>query len=274
MSTSMSLDTLARLAQGKTFLDLKDKVVLITGAGSGIGLATALAFAANGAQVALLDINAANLEAARGQILEVAPQAVASTWLAGVNDEAAVQAVIDGIVGRHGRLDVLINNAGISMNMPTLELSGENWRKAMDINVNGVFYCAQAAGRRMLEQGSGTILNLSSMYGVVAAPNRAAYCTSKAAVAMLTKVLAIEWAASGLRVNAIAPGYIKTALVEELCKAGRMDLEALSKRTPMGRIGEPHEIAALALFLASDQSSFINGQVIVADGGWSSYSYI
>lgn len=274
MSTSMSLDTLARLAQGKTFLDLKDKVVLITGAGSGIGLATALAFAANGAQVALLDINAANLEAARGQILEVAPQAVASTWLAGVNDEAAVQAVIDGIVGRHGRLDVLINNAGISMNMPTLELSGENWRKAMDINVNGVFYCAQAAGRRMLEQGSGTILNLSSMYGVVAAPNRAAYCTSKAAVAMLTKVLAIEWAASGLRVNAIAPGYIKTALVEELCKAGRMDLEALSKRTPMGRIGEPQEIAALALFLASDQSSFINGQVIVADGGWSSYSYI
>ena len=274
MSTSMSLDTLARLAQGKTFLDLKDKVVLITGAGSGIGLATALAFAANGAQVALLDINAANLEAARGQILEVAPQAVASTWLAGVNDEAAVQAAIDGIVGRHGQLDVLINNAGISMNMPTLELSGENWRKAMDINVNGVFYCAQAAGRRMLEQGSGTILNLSSMYGVVAAPNRAAYCTSKAAVAMLTKVLAIEWAASGLRVNAIAPGYIKTALVEELCKAGRMDLEALSKRTPMGRIGEPHEIAALALFLASDQSSFINGQVIVADGGWSSYSYI
>jgi NAD(P)-dependent dehydrogenase (short-subunit alcohol dehydrogenase family) len=126
----------------------------------------------------------------------------------------------------------------------------------------------------MLTQGSGVILNTASMYGTVAAPERAAYCASKAAVVMLTKVLAIEWAAKGLRVNALAPGYVRTALVEELVRTGRMDLDALTRRTPARRLGEPHEIATLALFLASEHADFINGQAIVADGGWSAYSYV
>jgi NAD(P)-dependent dehydrogenase (short-subunit alcohol dehydrogenase family) len=175
---------------------------------------------------------------------------------------------------RFGRIDVLLNNAGISMNRPTIDLSAADWRRAIDINLNGVFYCAQSAARRMLQQGAGVILNTASMYGVVAAPERAAYCASKAAVVMLTKVMAVEWARAGLRVNALAPGYIHTALVDQLTQAGRMDLDALIRRTPAGRLGQPHEIATLALFLASDGASFINGQAIVADGGWSSYSYI
>jgi NAD(P)-dependent dehydrogenase (short-subunit alcohol dehydrogenase family) len=270
----MSVEVLAHLAQGKSFLDLADKVVFITGAGSGIGLAMAQAFAANGARLALLDVNAKSLDEARRALLSSFPDAAIQLHVAAVTDQQAVEAAVEQAMAAFGCVDVLLNNAGISMNQPTLELSGADWRKAMDVNVNGVFYCGQAVARRMVKQGRGVILNVSSMYGVVAAPERAAYCTSKAAVAMLTKVMAIEWAGQGVRVNAIAPGYVKTALVDELVEAGRMDVDRLIGRTPLGRLGEPHEIAALALFLASDHASFINGHVIVADGGWSAYSYI
>ncbi|MNN10665.1 2-dehydro-3-deoxy-D-gluconate 5-dehydrogenase [compost metagenome] len=175
---------------------------------------------------------------------------------------------------RFGRIDVLLNNAGIAMNRPTLELSADDWRRAIDINLNGVFYCAQAAGRRMVAQGGGVILNTASMYGLSAAPERAAYCGSKAAVVMLTKVLAIEWAKSNVRVNAIAPGYVQTALVDQLVRDGRMDLDALTARTPAGRLAQPEEIAGVALFLAADAAAFINGQTLVADGGWTAYGYI
>ncbi|NYT84711.1 SDR family NAD(P)-dependent oxidoreductase [Pollutimonas harenae] len=272
--TTIAADMLARLAQGKTFQDLAGKVVFITGAGNGIGLAMARAFAACDARLALLDINGPALQAACTSLQAEFPGVQVQTCVAAVNDEAAVHGAVQAVHAAFGRLDILLNNAGISMNQPTLKLSGELWRKAMDVNVNGVFYCAQAVGRHMVEQGSGVILNVSSMYGTIAAPERAAYCTSKAAVAMLTKVLAIEWAGHGIRVNAIAPGYVKTALVEELVAEGRMDLDALTRRTPVGRLGEPHEIATLAVFLASEHAAFINGHVAVADGGWSAYSYI
>ncbi|MFT0548906.1 SDR family NAD(P)-dependent oxidoreductase [Allopusillimonas ginsengisoli] len=274
MTDTLSAEMLARLAQGKTFQDLVNKVVFITGAASGIGLAMARAFAACEARLALLDIDALSLERAVASLRAEFPEVQVHTWAAGVTDEAAVNQAFSAAHAVFGSIDVLLNNAGISMNAPTLSLTGEQWRKAMDVNVNGVFYCAQAAGRYMSEQGQGVILNMSSMYGAIAAPERAAYCTSKAAVAMLTKVLAIEWGKLGIRVNAIAPGYVRTALVDDLVKAGRMDLDALTRRTPTGRLGEPHEIATLALFLASEHASFINGHAVVADGGWSAYSYI
>lgn len=274
MTDTLSADMLARLANGKTFQDLANKVVFITGAGNGIGLAMARAFAACEARLALLDIDPLSLERAVASLRAEFPDVQVHTWTAGVTDETAVNEAFAAAHGVFGSIDVLLNNAGISMNTPTLSLTGEQWRKAMDVNVNGVFYCAQAAGRYMSEQGQGVILNMSSMYGMVAAPERAAYCTSKAAVAMLTKVLAIEWGKLGIRVNAIAPGYVRTALVDDLVKADRMDLDALTKRTPLGRLGQPHEIATLALFLASDHASFINGHAVVADGGWSAYSYI
>ncbi len=274
MTNPLSVDVLAHMAQGKCFLNLANEVVFITGAGSGIGLAMARAFAANGARLALLDINGPRLELARDELLSLFPQMALEIYIAPVNDERAVQAAVAAAEAAFGRIDILLNNAGISMNQPTLELSGADWRKAIDVNLNGVFYCAQAAARGMVERRRGIILNTSSMYGVVAAPERAAYCTSKAAVAMLTKVMAVEWGKLGIRVNAIAPGYIKTDLVDELVAAGRMDTDALIRRTPVGRLGEPQEIASLALFLASEHASFINGHVIVADGGWSAYSYI
>ena len=126
----------------------------------------------------------------------------------------------------------------------------------------------------MIRAGRGVILNISSAYGIVAAPNRVAYCATKAAVAMMSKVLAIEWAEKGLRVNALAPGYVETNLVMDLVKQGKIDLQALARRTPQGRIAIPEEIARVAVFLASNASSHITGQVIAVDGGWTAYGYV
>ena len=270
------IDAHALLAevQYKNFSDLAGKVVFITGAGSGIGRAMADAFAVNGARLALLDINAGLLEKAQAELQAAYPGTEVATCVASITDEVAVENAVADVQALFGRIDVLLNNAGISMNKPTLELAAADWRRAIDINLNGTFYCAQSVARRMVAQGSGVILNTASMYGTVAAPERAAYCSSKAAVVMLTKVLAEEWAPSGLRVNALAPGYVQTALTDELVRTGRMDYNALINRTPARRLGKTHEIATLALFLASDSAAYINGQAIVADGGWSAYSYI
>ncbi len=260
--------------QYKHFPDLKDKVVFITGAGSGIGRSMADAFAENGAKLVLLDINAEALSAAKKTLEAQFPGLETYTVTASITDDVAVEAGVESAYQHFGRIDILLNNAGISMNKPTLTLAAADWRRAIDINLNGVFYCAQSVARRMVKRGHGVILNTASMYGTVAAPERAAYCASKAAVVMLTKVFGIELGPQGLRVNALAPGYIQTPLVDELVRTGRMDLDALIKRTPSRRLGKAHEVATLALFLASDSASLINGQTIVADGGWSSYSYI
>ncbi|WP_291768461.1 SDR family NAD(P)-dependent oxidoreductase [Castellaniella sp.] len=269
-----SMAALVGMARGNGFAGLADKVVFITGAASGLGRAMAHAFAACQSRLVLFDMDAEGMERVRAE-LEAANPGVGIQCRQGlVNDEAAVDQVFAETEQAWGHVDVLLNNAGISMNCPTLELPGDQWRKAMDVNLNGVFYCARAAGRLMTARGRGVIVNTSSMYGVVAAPNRAAYCASKAAVAMLTKSLAVEWGPLGVRVNAIAPGYVRTALVDDLVARGRMDLDALSRRTPLGRLGTPEEIAALVLFLASDNAAFINGHVAVADGGWSAYGYI
>ncbi len=274
MQDQDAMQALVGMAQGKGFSDLADRVVFITGAASGLGRAMAHAFAASGARLVLFDMDAAGLVAVRGE-LESANSGLEVRCRQGrVNDEAAVDQAFDETHAAWGGVDVLLNNAGISTNCPTLELSGEQWRKAIDVNLNGVFYCARAAGRIMTARGRGVIINTASMYGVVAAPNRVAYCASKAAVAMLTKSLAVEWGPMGVRVNAIAPGYVRTALVDDLVARGRMDLDALTRRTPLRRLGTPQEIAALVLFLASDNAAFINGHVAVADGGWSAYGYI
>ena len=269
-----SKETLIRMARGAGFESLAGKVVFVTGGTSGIGLAMAHAFAASGAHLGLLGRNAGRLDATRQALEAACPGVQVLCFEGAVEDEAAVKRAIAQTHEKWGHLDVLLNNAGISMNCPTLELTGEQWRHAIDVDLNGAFYCAQAAGRIMVAQQSGVIINTTSMYGKVAAPNRAAYCASKAAVAMLTQSLAVEWGAQGVRVNAIAPGYVRTALVDELVASGRLDIDALQRRTPSGRLGTPEEIAALVLFLASDHAAFINGHVMVADGGWSAYGYI
>lgn len=273
-AATLHAQALSRSGQSRIFSDLSGKVVFITGAGSGIGRSMSELFALNGAKLALLDINPLALQETAQTVKAAYPDVEVQTYVASIADDVAVEQAVDQAHAHFGRIDVLLNNAGISANQPTVSLSAADWRRAIDINLNGVFYCAKSVGKRMLEQGSGVILNMASMYGVTAAPERAAYCASKAAVVMLTKVLAVEWAGSGVRVNALAPGYVQTALVEQLVASGRMDLDTLKKRTPAGRLAQPHEIATLALFLASDSASFITGQAIVVDGGWTAYGYI
>jgi NAD(P)-dependent dehydrogenase (short-subunit alcohol dehydrogenase family) len=264
----------AAFAASRHFPELAGKVVFLTGAGSGIGLSMARAFAAQGAHLALFDVDVEALAAARLELAAAHADIQVESIPGSVADERAVEAAIAHTERHFGRIDVLLNNAGVAMNKPTLDLSADDWRRAIDVNLNGAFYCSQAAARRMVTQGSGVILNMASMYGLTAAPQRAAYCGSKAAIVMLTKVLAIEWAKANVRVNAIAPGYVQTALVDQLVRDGRLDLDAVTARTPSGRLAQPEEIAAVALFLASDAASFINGQAIVVDGGWTAYGYL
>lgn len=269
-----SMAALVRMARGDGFDGLAGRVIFITGAGSGLGRAMAHAFGACRSRLVLFDMDVAAMESVRNELEAANPGLEVRCRQGLVNDESAVAQAFAETHEAWGGVDVLLNNAGISMNCPTLELTGDQWRKAIDVNLNGVFYCAREAGRLMTARGHGVIINTASMYGVVAAPDRAAYCASKAAVAMLTKSLAVEWGPLGVRVNAIAPGYVRTALVDDLVARGRMDVDVLSRRTPLGRLGTPEEIAALVLFLASDNAAFINGHVAVADGGWSAYGYI
>lgn len=260
------------MGQPGRYPELQGRRVLVTGAAAGIGRAMAEAFAAEGARLLLFDSDGARLAAAESGLAQAGAEVASLTG--SVTEERQVEALLAAAEARFGGVDVLLNNAGIAMNLPSEELSAADWRRALEVNLTGCFLCAQAAGRRMLTQGSGVILNIASMYGLVAAPERLAYCVSKAGVVMLTRALGIEWAGRGLRVNAIAPGYVRTALVEGLVERGRLDIPRLERRTPQGRLGSVEEVAEVALFLASERARFMVGQTVVLDGGWSAWGYV
>lgn len=263
----------APVFQHSRYAGIHDKVVVVTGGGSGIGLALVEGFARNGAHLLLIDINAPAMADARGQLQQAFPNARVECFQASVADEVAVEAAFAYAKACFGRIDVLLNNAGVSINKPSLEITPAEWRRAVEINFNSVFFCAQAAARHMIGQQSGVIINTSSMWGVSHSADRTAYCATKAAVVSMTKCLAVEWARHGIRMNAIGPGYTRTPLVEELQRSGRLDVEALRRRTPLQRLGEPGEMAELALFLASTSATFITGQIYVSDGGWTANGF-
>ena len=246
--------------------DLAGRHVLVTGGCSGIGLAIVAALKAAGAGVAVFD--------------RTIPDEFASTHpdvisiKGDVTDPARVRDGFGEAAAALGGLDCVVVNAGVSQNRPTLDLSFEDWRRVMSVNLDGAFLSCHEAGRRMAETGGGCIVLTASMYGLVAAPERLGYCVSKSGVVMMTKALAIEWASLGIRVNAIAPGYVLTPFVEDLVEQGRLDLPKLEKRTPMGRLIQPDEVADAACFLMSDRARAITGQIVAIDGGWSAYGYI
>jgi len=254
-------------------MKLLGKVAIVTGASRGIGEAIAMEFAKEGANVSLVvdkDIEGALKVADKIRSLGRGGLVIK----ADVSKRNEVESMVEKTLEKFRKIDILVNNAGVSQASPSIELSEDEWSRVIGINLSGVFYCCQAVGKVMIKQGGGKIINIASICGEVAFPMRAAYCSSKAAVIMLTKVLAIEWAKYGIQVNAIAPGYVETSLVLNLVSKGILDLEALKRRIPMGRLAKPEEIAKVASFLASDDCSYMTGATIIVDGGWTAYGYI
>ena len=253
-------------------MKLNNKVALITGASKGIGKGIAMRYAREGAAVILASRSMDLLSAIADEINSEGGQALALK--VDVRKSDSIQGVVDTAVEKFDRLDIMVNNAGISMVHPSEDLAPEDWTRALETDLSGVFYGCQSAARQMMKQGGGCIINITSIYGLVAAPMRAAYCASKAAGNMLTKLLASEWAAKKIRVNAIAPGYIRTELVQGVIDKGMLPVDAIEKRTPQGRIGEVEDVLGAAVFLASEEAAYVTGSILTVDGGWTAYGYL
>ena len=243
-----------------------DKTALITGATGGIGRSTSLLFAAEGAHVAVTDIELEPAERLAGEIRATGGRA--SAHLLDVTDDAQTKAVVDAVVAETGRIDIAFCNAGIREIVPAQELPLTEWRKVIDVNVTGVFTTAQAVAHKMIADGKGgAIVNTASTLGVMAANSRCAYATSKHAVVGMTKALAIDLAPFHIRVNAVGPGVIRTPLTERYFQDPEMHAR-VNNIHALGRVGVPDEIGKAVLYLASDEASFCTGTHLVVDGGW------
>ena len=250
---------------------LNGKTCVVTGGSHGIGKATCMRLAEEGANVAIADI-----EDDDGQTLRTEIQArggMAEYWHLDVTDETAVHQVFDEMADKLGGIDVLVNNAGISgADKPTDELSAQEWRQVMEVNLDGVFYCTKAVIPHMRSKGDGSIVNLSSIYGIVGAPDIPPYHASKGAVREMSKTDAVLYAKEGIRVNSVHPGFIWTPLVKAMAEASEDGSEAfrahLDDLHPVGHVGEPGDIAAGIAYLASDDAKFVTGSELVIDGGY------
>jgi NAD(P)-dependent dehydrogenase (short-subunit alcohol dehydrogenase family) len=251
----------------KTKLD--GRVAVVTGAAQGIGAACARALGEAGAKVIVADMAGDKAEKTTADLRSAGIKAYAATL--DVTKSKDVDAVAERLVKDHGRIDILVNNAGVARSDVRAEdTSDDHWRFHMDVNVDGVFWCCRAFGRQMLKQGSGSIVNIGSMSGfIVNKPQpQSFYNASKAAVHHLTKSLAAEWGRRGVRVNAVAPTYIETPLTSFGINESPEMYKTWLEMTPMGRVGQPDEIASVVLFLASDAASLLTGSIVLADGGY------
>lgn len=248
---------------------LEDRHALVTGAGRGLGRQMARGLAEVGADVTIADIDGEAAEETAEGIKEIGPSATAVE--VDVSDEAEVEAMVATATERLAPIDVLVNNAGVSDRTPAVEYTLDAWQTVIDVNLTGVFLCAKHVGRQLLDRDApGTIVNMASMSGFVAnVPQpQVAYNASKAGVVMVTRSLASEWASEGIRVNAIAPGYMRTKMVDDALADGPDMGETWLEDTSMDRLGRPEEIKPLMVYLASDASSYVTGEVAFIDGGF------
>jgi len=237
---------------------LKDKVAIITGAAKGIGFSTAQRFAQEGAIIILADVNLESVKAAAAQIPH------AEGYAMNVTDRASIQAVVDQVMQKHGRIDILINNAGITQDARLVKMTEAQFDAVIDVNLKGVFNCTQLIVPHMLEAGSGSIVNASSVVGIYGNFGQTNYSATKFGVIGFTKTWARELGPKGIRVNAICPGFIATEMVKAMPENILQDIE---RRSWLGRLGTPEEIANVYLFLASNEASFINGVALEVSGG-------
>lgn len=247
-----------------SLFDLTGKTAVVTGAGRGLGEAIALGLARAGADVALVT-NSTPADKAADAVRSLGRKAI--TIQADISDRTKLAGIIERTVGELGRIDILVNNAGIIRRTPAAEHSYEDWQDVLDVNLNSVFILSQLAGKHMIEQGSGKIINIASMLSYQGGINVPGYTSSKHAVAGLTKALASEWASKGLQVNAIAPGYMSTDNTEALREDPVRSTQIL-QRIPAGRWGTSEDLIGPAVFLASAASDYMNGHIMAVDGGW------
>jgi NAD(P)-dependent dehydrogenase (short-subunit alcohol dehydrogenase family) len=248
------------------------QTTVITGGAQGLGLAMANKFGDQGYNIVVADLDEKSGQNVANQLQGRGIEAIFIKT--DVSDKTSMENLINKSVEHFGRLDVMINNAGISLIGPSESVSEDDWDKSINVMQKGVFFGCQEAGKVMMKQKAGVIINISSINATVMFPMRLAYCAAKAAVSAMTKVLALEWAEHHIRVNAVAPGVSNTNMVKQAIEDKYIDTERYYERIPMKRFGEPDEIADACLFLSSKQASYITGVVLTVDGGWSVNGFI
>lgn len=260
---SRHLDSRAREVE---LMLLRGKRIVVTGAASGIGLGSARLFSQEGAEVCVADIDAVSLARAWS---DLPPDRRIKLDVTSEDDCERLAGQANATLGD---IDGLLHCAGVSdIVAPALEIAAEQWQKIVDVNLRGTFLVCRAVGRVLVQRGLGSIVTTASVNGLNGIPRRHAYGPAKAAVAQLTRTLACEWGAAGVRVNALAPTYVATPMIDRLASEGKIDLDRLARRTPMGRIATVDDVGQAAAFLLSDRSSYITGVVLPVDGGWTAY---
>jgi NAD(P)-dependent dehydrogenase (short-subunit alcohol dehydrogenase family) len=248
--------------------DLSGRVALVTGAGRGLGYHAALALARYGADLVLCSRTLSELEKAKGEIEKLGRRVFIQQM--DVTRISEIHHMVEASLEVFGHLDILINNAGINIPQPAIDVTEEAWDRLMNTNLKGLFFCAQAVGKVMIRQKRGKVINISSQAGVVAIPNRVAYCSSKGAVNLLTKALAVEWAPHNIQVNAIGPTFIETPFTKPMLENATFR-EYVVGNIPLGRLGQPEDVVGAVIYLASEASNLVTGHLLLVDGGWTAH---